>query len=94
MRSTFFVIAFFFVSLLFSSLLMMIAKKVGDNLIKTGTEQEGLPLHQNWSDTFCKGLKLQKTFHNIYYKTNIYRCKTLQTPQEAEKKPFYRSEST
>ena len=80
MRSTFLVMIFFFVSLLFSGLLTMIAKTLGDYFLKARTTREGLPSWQNSSDTFSRGLlKLQKTNHKIYHKTNIYRSTVPQT---------------
>ena len=51
----------------------MIAKNLGDDLLKAGTARKGLPFRQNSSNTFCRGLlKLEKIVNNIYYKTNIY----------------------
>ena len=78
--------AFSFVILLFSSSLAMIVKNLGDDLRKAGTARKGLPFRHNSFNSFYRGLlKLQKTFCNSYHKTNIYRCSTLQTLQEAEK---------
>ena len=70
----------FFVSLLFSSLLTIVAKNLGDDLLKAWTAREGLPFWQNSFNTFCRGLlKLQKKFNNIYRNMNIYGCTVPQT---------------
>ena len=53
----------------------MMAKKLGDDLLKAGTASEGLPFRQNSSYSFCRGLlKLQKTFRNVYRNMNTYGC--------------------
>ena len=57
----------FIALIFFSSLLTMIVKHIGDDLLKAGTARKGLLLRQKLfveknTNTFCRGLhKLQKT---------------------------------